>query len=406
MMKKKVLFISDHGDPLARLGGKQSGGQNNYVKQLALALDELGLSVDVVTHWSNPNTPQIEAFGENCRVIRIAARHKGYMNKGEMINILPAFYREMHDLIPINTYDIVHSHYWLSGLLGLVIKNNYEIPLVHTSHSLAIAKYRGTGKKETTRLHAEKNILRKADTVIATTTNEKDLIESFAGPKANVVVSSIGVNRDIFYPYERKKRQSVPVFSFAGRLEETKGIVTLLNAFNKLNTQINYDIELIVAGGDEDEVDLTTFEPKKKELKEAVRGIEDKVMFVGSKTQEELADIFNRSTAVVVPSYYESFGMVAAEAQACGTPVIASGVGGLQNVVSDGYTGIHVEPKNPDHLLKAMSILSKDSYLAKELGKQAAEYSHKAFNWEKIAKQMNMTYERLIGTNEHVYASY
>jgi D-inositol-3-phosphate glycosyltransferase len=406
MMKKKVLFISDHGDPLARLGGKQSGGQNNYVKQLALALDELGLSVDVVTHWSNPNTPQIEAFGENCRVIRIAARHKGYMNKGEMINILPAFYREMHDLIPINTYDIVHSHYWLSGLLGLVIKNNYEIPLVHTSHSLAIAKYRGTGKKETTRLHAEKNILRKADTVIATTTNEKDLIESFAGPKANVVVSSIGVNRDIFYPYERKKRQSVPVFSFAGRLEETKGIVTLLNAFNKLNTQINYDIELIVAGGDEDEVDLTTFEPKKKELKEAVRGIEDKVMFVGSKTQEELADIFNRSTAVVVPSYYESFGMVAAEAQACGTPVIASGVGGLKNVVSDGFTGLHVEPKNPDHLLKAMAILSKDIYLAKELGKQAAEYSHKAFNWEKIAKQMNMTYERLIGTNEHVYASY
>ena len=406
MMKKKVLFISDHGDPLARLGGKQSGGQNNYVKQLALALDELGLNVDVVTHWCNPNTPQIEAFGENCRVIRIAAGHKGYMNKSEMINILPAFYREMQDMIPINTYDIVHSHYWISGLLGLIIKNNYEIPLVHTSHSLGIAKYRGTGKKETTRLHAEKNILRKADTVIATTTNEKNLIESFAGPKANVVVSSIGVNRDIFYPYARKKRQSVPVFSFAGRLEETKGIVTLLNAFNKLNTQINEDIKLIVAGGDEDEVDLTTFEPKKKELKEAVRGIEDKVMFVGSKTQEELADIFNRSTAVVVPSYYESFGMVAAEAQACGTPVIASVVGGLQNVVSDGYTGIHVESKNPDHLLKAMSILSKDIYLAKELGKQAADYSHKAFNWEKIAKQMNMTYERLVGTNELVHASY
>ena len=107
-----------------------------------------------------------------------------------------------------------------------------------------------------------------------------------------------------------------------------------------------------------------------------------------------------------MPSYYESFGMVAAEAQACGTPVIASVVGGLQNVVSDGYTGIHVEPKNPDHLLKAMSILSKDIYLAKELGKQAADYSHKAFNWEKIAKQMNMTYERLVGTNELVHASY
>ncbi|RLL46714.1 glycosyltransferase [Oceanobacillus piezotolerans] len=405
-MKKKVLFISDHGDPLARLGGKQSGGQNNYVKQLALALDQLGLTIDVVTHWSNPNTPQIEGFGENCRVIRIAGGHKGYMNKSEMVKILPAFYKEMKEIIPIDTYDIIHSHYWISGLLGLVIKNNFKIPLIHTSHSLAIAKYRGTGKKETTRLHAEKNILRKADTVIATTTNEKDLIESFAGPKANVVVSSIGVNQNIFYPYARKRWRSAPVFSFAGRLEETKGIVTLLQAFKQLNTNLNHDIKLIIAGGDDEEVDLVNFAPKKKELKEAVRGIENNVMFVGSKTQEELADIFNESTAVVVPSYYESFGMVAAEAQACGTPVIASGVGGLQNVVSDGFTGLHVEPKNPDHLLKAMSILSKDKYLAKELGQQAAEYSHKAFNWEKIAKQMDMTYERLIGTNEHVHASY
>ncbi|WP_338472545.1 glycosyltransferase [Niallia sp. XMNu-256] len=405
-MKKKVLFISDHGDPLAGLGGKQSGGQNNYVKQLALALDELGLSVDVATHWSNPNAPQVEVFGESCRVIRIAAGKKGYMNKSEMYNILPEFYREMQNIIPLDTYDVVHSHYWLSGLLGLVIKNTYDIPLVHTSHSLAIAKYRGTGKKETKRLHAEKDILRKADVVIATTTNEKDLIKSFAGPQANVVVSSIGVDRDVFYPNKRKKNQSVPVFSFAGRLQETKGILTLLNAFNKLNNRINHDIKLIIAGGDKEDVDLATFKPKKKELQEAIRGIEDKVKFVGPKTQEELADLFNTSTAVVVPSYYESFGMVAAEAQACGTPVIASGVGGLQNVVSDGFTGIHVEPKNSDHIVKAMALLAKDIYLAKELGKQAAEYSRKAFNWEKIAKQMNMTYEGLITTNEKVYASY
>lgn len=405
-MKKKVLFISDHGDPLARLGGKQSGGQNNYVKQLALALDELGLQVDVVTHWSNPHTPQFESFGENCRVIRIAAGHKGYMNKSEMIHILPEFYREMRDLIPIHTYDLVHSHYWISGLLGLGLKIKYEIPLVHTSHSLGIAKYRGTGKKETTRLHAEKNILRKADTVIATTPNEKELIESFAGPEANVVVSSIGVNQDIFHPYKRKRKPKAPVFSYAGRLEETKGIVTLLNAFNRLNHQIHHDSKLMIAGGSENEVDPITLKPKKKELQEAVRGIEDKVMFLGPKTQEELADLFNKSTAVVVPSYYESFGMVAAEAQACGTPVIASGVGGLQNVVSDGFTGLHVEPKNPEHLVKAMDLLSKDIILTKELGKQAADYAHKAFNWEKIAEQMNMTYERLITTNEQVYASY
>lgn len=403
-MNRKVLFISDHGDPLATLGGKQAGGQNNYVKQLALALDELGFSIDVVTHWSDPKAPQIEKFGNDCRVIRIAAGHKGYIDKNEMFHILPKFYREMKGLLTRNAYRIIHSHYWLSGMIGLVLRRNFNIPLVHTSHSLAIAKLRGTGKKETRRLIAEKSILKNADAVIATTPNEKQLIQEFAGRTENVVESSIGVNFNTFFPGKSDKQEDI-MFTFAGRLEKTKGILTLLDAFQLL-MQRNPNIQLVIVGGDKKDVDCDTFLPNKKELLEAIRGIEGNVWFVGPKSQEELAQIFHRSTAVVVPSYYESFGMVAAEAQACGTPVIASKVGGLNDIILDGHTGFHVEPKNAEQLSNVMYKLSKNKRLVKKVGKQAAKYSQKVFDWRKIAKQIIQTYERLVKKHEKVRASY
>src|SRR4051794_21161622 len=123
-MLKKVLFISDHGDPLEKLGGKQAGGQNNYVRQLALALDKVGVKVDVVTHWCNPFSPQIEKFGKACRVIRIAAGHKNFVSKNEMYDLLPKFYSELKEKLQLTSYDVVHTHYYLSGLLGIKLKED------------------------------------------------------------------------------------------------------------------------------------------------------------------------------------------------------------------------------------------------------------------------------------------
>jgi glycosyltransferase involved in cell wall biosynthesis len=139
-MTKNILLISDHGDPLAELGGEQAGGQNNYVLQLSLALEKIGHTVDVVTHWSNPSSPQYESFSENCRVIRISAGRKRYLSKNAMYELLPAFYEEMTSLLAIGSYDLIHTHYWLSGLLGERLQREYQVPFVHTSHSLAKAK--------------------------------------------------------------------------------------------------------------------------------------------------------------------------------------------------------------------------------------------------------------------------
>ncbi|WP_067727477.1 glycosyltransferase [Oceanobacillus damuensis] len=402
-MGKRVLFISDHGDPLAKLGGEQSGGQNNYVKQLALALDDKGIKVDVITHWSNPEAPKIERFGEKCRVIRIAAGHRGYMPKTKMYKLLPAFYEEIKKEVRLQTYDIVHSHYWLSGLLGLYVKKEFHLPLVHTSHSLGIAKVEAKLKAEKRRLNAEMMILQGADRVIATTPNESKLIRKFAGDDVKVEVSSIGVD-PVFRPYASQKRAVPPTFAFAGRLEKTKGIYTLLDAFGRVAKHSKRKPRLVIAGGGENDVDLSTKMPLNPDFREMIKGMETQVDFIGPQTQEELSELFNGVTAVIVPSYYESFGMVAAEAQSCGTPVIASDVGGLKDVVSHRESGLLTEPKCPKHLSQAVKELSQDSLLVKRLGMQAAKRAREYFNWDEIALQIKKTYEVLgdVGSHAHV----
>ncbi len=402
-MWKRILFISEHGDPLEKLGGKQAGGQNNYVKELALALGRRGIAVDVVTHWCNPDAPRVEKIGKLSRVFRIAAGHKEYVPKAEIYHLLPAFYKELEKTLPLHRYDVIHSHYWMSGLLGMRIQREYGIPLVHTSHSLGIAKKIATGKVEENRLEAEKTVLKSADKVIATTETEKNIILDFAGKEVNVEVVSIGVAEQ-FQQAPKKKNTEKPLLVYAGRLEETKGIHTLLEAYKKLKTESpDLEVDLILAGGNKEEIDLESGLPKNPALRKQIEGLEDSVRFIGPQSQDGLSGLFQKATSVIVPSYYESFGMVAAEAQACGTPVIASAVGGLKDVVADGETGLTVEPKNPEELSKAIYTLVNDNLLARRLGREAAVRAKRIFNWTSIAQNMDKTYEELL--HEQDFAS-
>lgn len=403
-MCKNILFISEHGDPLAKLGGKQSGGQNNYVKQLACALADRGINVDVVTHWSEKNVPQIERFGESCRVIRIGAGQKGFIPKSQMLRLLPAFLREMETILPIEKYDIIHTHYWMSGLLGLELRAKYGVPVVHTSHSLAIAKENATGKREEVRLKAEQYILQEADRVIATTHTEKNVIHGFAGKSASVTVVPIGVDQ-AFERAQKQVKNNIPRFVYAGRFEETKGILTLLRAFRTL-IRNGGKAHLIVAGGGQDEIDANTGLPTNKEYRETVKNFENFVKFYGPLSQQDLADEFAKATAVIVPSYYESFGMVAAEAQACGTPVIASKVGGLQDVVQDGRTGILVPPKNSKDFAYGLKVLASNPKLTRQLGKQAEERAREVFNWKVIAKDIHKNFEEVYRAEDPAFIGY
>ncbi|MBT2571712.1 glycosyltransferase [Planococcus sp. ISL-110] len=411
-MSKKALFISDHGDPLAKLGGKQAGGQNNYVKQLALALETKGWQVDVATHWCDSLAPQIETFGTACRVIRLEAGHRGFVSKDEMYSMLPAFYEELKSTISLESYDIVHTHYWLSGLIGKKLKKDFGLPYVHTAHSLGWAKEKATGVHDQRRINAEKAILKNADQVLATTNNEKQLIKTFVDSPSPIKVIPIGVDQAFKVrgnrTHLRKKfGYSNPLFVFAGRLEVTKGIFTLLKAFQLLaeKTGPSNTPHLVIAGGDAEAIDLETKLPKDEKLREAIRGLEDRVEFLGPQSQDQLALLFNSATATIVPSFYESFGMVAAEAQACGSPVIASDVGGLKNVVQDGITGLLVETKNEIDLAIAMEVLSANTLLTERLSRQAVQIASKDFDWDSISSRINSLYEVIIGARSNAFVS-
>ncbi|QKX50841.1 glycosyltransferase family 1 protein [Planococcus glaciei] len=409
-MTKKALFVSDHGDPLAKLGGKQAGGQNNYVKQLALALEKNGWQIDVVTHWCDASAPQIEKFGTACRVIRIEAGHKGFVSKDEMYTMLPAFYKEMKSTLLLSSYDLVHTHYWLSGLIGKRLKEEFGLPLVHTSHSLGWAKAKATGIRDARRIKAERAILQAADEVLATTNNEKQLIQHNVNSPSPIKVIPIGVDqafkvRGIRTHLRKKAGHEAPLFVFAGRLEETKGIFTLLEAFQLLIQKGDESLRprLLIAGGEEEAIDPETRLPLDEKLRNAVTGIEEHVEFLGPQSQEQLSLLFNIATATIVPSYYESFGMVAAEAQACGSPVIASDVGGLKNVVQNGITGLLVDPKNEIDLAIAMEVLSKNTLLVERLSRQAVRIANRDFDWTSISNRVNSMYEVITSAENKTY---
>ncbi|MED2972654.1 glycosyltransferase [Fictibacillus sp. B-59209] len=412
-MNKKVLFISDHGDPLAKLGGKQAGGQNNYVYHLALAMENRGWDVDVITHWCDKDAPQMEAFGKRSRVIRIQAGIKGFVSKNEMFQILPAFFKEIEELVPVEQYDIIHTHYWLSGILGRQLRRKYNIPFVHTSHSLGAAKERATGERDERRFQYERTILRSANRVIATTNSEKSLIHDFTKQPAPVDVIPIGVS-PTFYPLNQKPaiKQKLdvhgPLVFYAGRLEETKGVETLLKAFRYLIQwgDVPSNTRLILAGGQKEEIGDDQL-PIQEKQRSWVKGIERYVQFVGPKSQEELAEYFNAANVAVVPSYYESFGMVAAEAQACGCPVIASRVGGLQNVVVEGETGLLVNPKDAQDLALTLEIILNNNIIAQRLGKQASSLAERDYRWPNVAARVEQVYEEVLsGETRKRYTSF
>lgn len=404
LLKRKVLLISDHGDPLAPLGSEQAGGQNNYVRQLALALEVEGYSVDVATHWNSFHTPQIEHFGSDCRVIRFAAGQRTFVPKDKMYRLIPDFSSELMEFLDLDSFEVVHTHYWLSGLIGSFIQKKYNIPWIHTNHSLGIAKTKATGKSEALRLLTEKMILSSADLVIATSKSEKRLIHDFIDDPAPIQIIPIGVDKS--FQYLKAKKITPPYFAYAGRLQTTKGIYTLIEALDLLEKQnrLPGHTKLWIAGGSETCISSKDQLPTSPKLRKAIAGLEHRVRFLGPQNQKQLAQLFTNSIATIVPSYYESFGMVAAEAQACGSPVIASRVGGLEDIVLHGVTGLHVKHNNPIQLARAMDLLMRKPELAKKLGLQAAAYAEQEFDWTVIAHKIANSYKGVANETKSILA--
>lgn len=402
-------MISYHTCPLATLGGKDTGGMNVYVRDLTRQLGKMGIHVDVFTRSQDEHVPHVlHDLGYGNRVVHIPAGPEVPLPKEVLASHLPEFvegilaFAESKGL----QYDLIHSHYWMSGLAARDLKAEWNVPIVHMFHTLGIMKQRVARVPDEAegdyRLKGESDVLQLADRIVASTLAELAQLQWLY--KANVrkvVIIPPGVDLTHFYPIptdEAKEYIGVlpceQVVLFVGRIEPLKGIDTLIEAIAILR-QRNVMVCLSVIGGDADvSQDELSDEMARLQVLREKYDLQDLVTFLGRRGQDTLPYYYSASEAVVVPSHYESFGMVALEAMACGTPVVASQVGGLAYLVQDGVTGFTVPVDEPQALADCLIRLLQDASLRKRMGEQAAAFALD-YDWDKIAARIVKLYEEI-----------
>ena len=370
-------MLSAHTSPLEPLGGGDAGGMNVYVLETASQLARRGVSVEVFTR----------AIGEPADIeFEPGVRVRSIVPGGIGATLMGAS----------EPYDVVHSHYWLSGQMGLVARERRGIPLVHSMHTMGRVKNLnlavGDRAEPSTRIVAESEIVRLADRLVANTVQERDeLVALYAADPQHIDVVHPGVNHDVFVPGGRadaRRRLGIDpgqrLVLFAGRLQPHKGPDIAIEALIHLPR----DVRLVVVGGPSG----TGLEHPDALADLAVRkDVADRVSFLPPVAQAQLADWYLASDVVCVPSHSESFGLVALEAQACGTPVVAAAVGGLTTAVVDGVTGLLVNGHVPDRYARALRTLLDDSALRSAMGAKAAVHAA-GFSWEVTADRLLATY--------------
>jgi len=410
----RILLISDHADPLAEIGSKEAGGQNIYVFYMAKFLCRLGILVDVYTRWDRKNKKEIVRFNNHLRVIRVEAGPKKYMPRDNFLDVVNEFAENVLERIrkeKIN-YDIIHTNYWFSGLIGLKVAKEIKKPLVHIYHSIGQVRFESLKNYKLQEINneffkqrtiSEKEIAQKADRIIATSPVEKEIIKNLFGIREEKIKTiTIGVDTKIFRPIKTERARKLArienngkIILYAGRIEWRKGIGTLLYAFREV-IKNHSNAKLYIIGGGKSKSARKLEEAEYERLKKISQelGIEKKVKFLGPKKQKELYKYYSAADICVVPSYYEPFGIVPLESMACGTPVVASRTGGLQYTVKDKIAGHLFKPKNYIDLAEKINIVlknGKDFYAGSCLKRISDE-----FQWEEIADQYDNFFNQLI----------
>jgi D-inositol-3-phosphate glycosyltransferase len=407
-----VAMISYHTCPLATLGGKDTGGMNVYVRDLTVELGRMGIHVDVFTRSQDEHVPHVlHDLGFGNRVVHVPAGPEVPLPRQELVQHVPQFVRGIEQFAAEKGihYDVIHSHYWLSGLASEALSDAWGgTPIVQMFHTLGEMKNRVARSDEEReggyRVDGERRVLARADHIIAATLAEQAQLEWLY--KADVRKMSIippGVDVSHFYPIPADEaRQFIGLapdarmILFVGRIEPLKGLDTLLQALACLRVKgLPEPVHLAIIGGDPDAApDEMTVEMARIQKMCDDLAMGKMVVFLGKRSQDTLPYYYSAAEVLVMPSHYESFGMVALEAMACGTPVIASQVGGLAFLVQDGVTGYHVPDGDHDMLCERLNALLGDASLRRTLGQNAAGYAQD-YAWAKIARQIVEIYNEL-----------
>ncbi|MBI1958812.1 MAG: glycosyltransferase [Candidatus Rokubacteria bacterium] len=400
-MRLRVAILSVHTCPLAALGGKETGGMNVYVRATARELGRMGVHVDVFTRSQNPGMRRVVELGTGARVIHLPAGPEAPMAREVVHRHLHEFVDgvEAHRRAEGLEYDLVHGHYWLSGVAGLALRESWGVPLVQMFHTLgrlknSVAKTLAEVEPEI-RLSEEDRIVRLADRVVAANVVERAHLAWYYGASTDrIAVIPCGVDTELFRPMPQLEAKRLlalppdPLLLYVGRLQPIKGLETLLEAM----TALDGAAQLLIVGGDQDEPENGHADYLRERV--SVLGLRERVSFLGAQPQERLRLFYAAADATVMPSYYESFGMVALEAMACGSPVIASRVGGLTTTVRDGVTGFLVPEGDAGALAERVALLLEDRGRRAQLGREAQRWAAE-HRWPCVAEAVCRLYSDL-----------
>ena len=405
-MITSVAYIAMHSSPLLQPGTGDAGGMNVYLDLLSRTMNSRGVNVTTFTRRATQNQPTVTTVSDLYKVVHVDAGPSGPMPLGEMKQHAPAFARAVMRWIDDNDeqFDLVHSHYWLSGRTGVRIKDKYSIPLANSFHTLGkvkdLARSNGEPLSSKERLLTEEEVISRSDCVIASTPYEfEDLFEHYAASPERLCVSPPGVDHSMFKPGDRglaRKRLglgSEPVVVYAGRIQAHKGTSTAVEAYALLRASLDPGLGVPVlqiiggASGEDGQAELD----KCREVAGRY-GVSDGIQFIDPVPHSILADHYRAADVVIVPSLSESFGLVAAEAQACGTPVVASKTGGLEYVVSSSESGLLVDPHDPAAFATAIKTIVEHESFAQRLSEGAVAFSQR-FSWDSTTNRLLELYE-------------
>ena len=392
-------MVSEHASPLAHLGGVDAGGQNVFVAQLAAALARRGHQVTVHTRRDDQELLDRVRMCRGVEVEHVPAGPPEPVPKDELLPHMDEFARGLRRSWRERRPEVVHAHFWMSGRASLQAAGRLEIPVLQTFHALGVVKRRHQGSSDTSppeRTHEETRIVRRADRVIATCSDELfELVRLGADPH-RVSIVPCGVDLRRFRPegpaLPRTARRRVVIVS---RLVPRKGIGNVISALARLPA-----CELLVAGGPPaDRLDGDADVRRFRQFA-AVEGVEDRVRFLGRLEQSQVPALLRSADVVACVPWYEPFGMVALEAMACGVPVVATAVGGLVDTVVDGVTGLHVPPRRPDEVAGAIGDLLRQPRLRAAMGAAGAERARRGYSWSTVAAETLAVYARTAGAGD------
>ena len=405
--RQAIALISDHADPAADIGCEEAGGQNVYVRHVGETLASLGWHVDMFTRKVHADDAVIVQHSPHCRTIRLTAGAETYIPRDRLFEHMPEFVSSFQSFQRTQglNYPLIHTNYWLSAWAGLELQKTSNIQLVHTYHSLGAVKYQSLveiPQVANTRLRIEREILERANCVVATSPQEQETLRSLVSTRGQIEIIPCGTDTDNFRLTSKAHARThlklgthEKVILYVGRFDERKGIETLVRACALLKEKNIPNLKLIIVGGSS--ANMPDGDERKR-IENIVNdlGLRDNTLFAGRIGHDILPMYYTASDVCVIPSHYEPFGLVAIEAMACGVPVVASNVGGLKFTIIPEETGLLVEPKDTEAFASSIYRILFDDLWVRKMRKQASANVNQRFSWAGVTIQLSELYRHVL----------